>query len=231
MEEEIWKDIEGYEGLYAVSTYGHVKSSTRNVKTWNGYRPIKEHLLKPKMNKLGFLEVKLSKDNKAKGFMVANLVARAFLPTNKKCNKVINIDGDKTNNHYKNLRWVYDTEQKHIMYNRGHRKNKGTGTNISYHGEGYKTYSELAQCYLVNPQNFCARLNQGWTFEEALKIKIDKNNFKKKPKFYKYYDKPMTLKQLAQISNLKINTLKYRLKNKWSVEEAVEIPILKMKGE
>lgn len=30
MKEEIWKDIEGFEGLYQVSSFGRVKSLPRN---------------------------------------------------------------------------------------------------------------------------------------------------------------------------------------------------------
>ena len=34
--EEIWKDIEGYEGIYQVSNKGNVKSLSRNVLRNNG---------------------------------------------------------------------------------------------------------------------------------------------------------------------------------------------------
>ena len=33
---EIWKDIEGYEGLYQVSNYGNIKSLSRVVKNAYG---------------------------------------------------------------------------------------------------------------------------------------------------------------------------------------------------
>jgi hypothetical protein len=47
--EEIWKDIEGYEGLYQVSNKGRVKSLKRTVKTNNKnhpYNTLSERLLK-----------------------------------------------------------------------------------------------------------------------------------------------------------------------------------------
>ena len=39
---EIWKDIEGYEGLYQVSNLGRVKSLKRFVNSKNGERTVNE---------------------------------------------------------------------------------------------------------------------------------------------------------------------------------------------
>lgn len=54
MEEEIWKDIPEYEGLYQVSNYGRVKSLNYN-------RMGEERILKPFKNKFGYLLITLSK--------------------------------------------------------------------------------------------------------------------------------------------------------------------------
>ena len=35
---EIWKDINGYEGYYQVSNYGRIKSLKRHVKDYRGVR-------------------------------------------------------------------------------------------------------------------------------------------------------------------------------------------------
>lgn len=45
-ETEVWKDIEGYEGLYQISNFGRVKSL-------NYKRSGKEEILKPIKNKVG----------------------------------------------------------------------------------------------------------------------------------------------------------------------------------
>lgn len=66
--EEIWKDIEGYEGLYQVSSEGRVLNVKRN-KT-----------LKPMTNKDGYYYVNLSINGKYKSKQVHRLVALAFLP-------------------------------------------------------------------------------------------------------------------------------------------------------
>lgn len=93
---EIWKDIEGYEGLYQVSNMG-------NVKSLNYKRSGKERLLKPRKNKLGYMFVGLYKDNKPKNFRVHRLVAMTFLenPNNLSC--VNHKDENPSNNHVDNL--------------------------------------------------------------------------------------------------------------------------------
>ena len=60
---EIFKDIKGFEGLYAVSNLGNVKRSTGEAKngTANYYR--KEHLLKQRKNNKGYFIVDLFKNS------------------------------------------------------------------------------------------------------------------------------------------------------------------------
>ncbi len=70
---EIWRDIEGYAGLYQVSNLGRVKS-LGNSKTR------KEKILKPQTTRYGYLQVQLWKNGKAKFHTVHRLVALAFIP-------------------------------------------------------------------------------------------------------------------------------------------------------
>ena len=44
--DEIWKDIEGYEGLYQVSNLGRVKSLKRQVVDTVGFRIVPESYLR-----------------------------------------------------------------------------------------------------------------------------------------------------------------------------------------
>jgi predicted XRE-type DNA-binding protein len=77
----IWKDIEGYEGLYEVSNFGEIKSIERKV--WNGkncYRTQKERILKPGLSSCSkYLCVDLSKDGKSKTRNVHDLVLKAHV--------------------------------------------------------------------------------------------------------------------------------------------------------
>lgn len=93
---EIWKDIEGYEGLYQISNLG-------NVKTLNYNHTGKEKILKPKKDKYGYLEVGLYKEGKRKIYKIHRLVAEAFIPNPNKLPEVNHKDENKTNNHITNL--------------------------------------------------------------------------------------------------------------------------------
>lgn len=81
IEGEIWLPIEGYEGLYAVSNMGRVKSLGND-------KLRKDKILRQgKNNKTGYLYVVLSKEGKIKTCSVHRLVGNAFLdnPNNYPC--------------------------------------------------------------------------------------------------------------------------------------------------
>jgi len=107
--EEIWKDIEGYEGRYKVSNLGNVKGMLFHGRSH-------EHSIKPVLHHTGYLIVQLSK-HPSKSFVVHRLVAKAFIPpiAGKPC--VNHIDGNKTNNRVDNLEWVtYAENTKHAIH-------------------------------------------------------------------------------------------------------------------
>lgn len=106
--EEIWKDIKGFEGVYQVSSFGNVKSLSRDVKAHDklgGRRRKKESLLKFDVCKNGYLRVVLTKDCDGKHFLVHRLVAEAFLPNPENLPQVNHKDENKTNNIVNNLEW------------------------------------------------------------------------------------------------------------------------------
>ena len=98
---EEWKPINGFEGLYEISSYGRVKS----FKVYPSGK-----ILKPSPDLNGYLRLSLVKEGKNKYVNVHRLVAEAFLPriSGKTC--VNHIDGNKTNNLVSNLRWVTNKE-------------------------------------------------------------------------------------------------------------------------
>ena len=91
--EEIWKDIEGFEGLYQVSNLGRVKRVTTG------------RILKGYKNTKGYLLVGLYKHNIRCNKLIHRLLAQAFIqnPDNKP--EVNHIDEDKTNNMVSNIEW------------------------------------------------------------------------------------------------------------------------------
>ena len=91
---EIWKDIKGYEGLYQVSNLGRVKSERKN------------RLLKPRLQKNGYLRVNLyDKNSKRSTKSVHRLVAKAFISNPNNLEFVNHKDENKTNNVVSNLEW------------------------------------------------------------------------------------------------------------------------------
>lgn len=110
---EIWKDIQGYEGLYQVSNLGRVKSLGRfviNPLVPKGYSWHPERILKGRNDTKGYLRVVLYKDQMSKGFKVHRLVAVAFIPNSENKPEVDHINRDKIDNSVNNLRWVSHKE-------------------------------------------------------------------------------------------------------------------------
>lgn len=106
MNNEIWKDIKGYEGFYQVSNMGRVRSLdrivvTKNSKTLN----YKSELKKPSKDKDGYLIVVLYKDKERKTCRVHRLVAEHFIPNPNNYPQVNHKDETRDNNNVDNLEW------------------------------------------------------------------------------------------------------------------------------
>ena len=96
--EEIWKDIDGYEGLYQISNLGNVKSlNYRNQGI--------ERILTPKCNNAGRLWVELARNGDRKPMLIHRLVAMAFIPNPNGYPQVNHMDENPKNNHVDNLEW------------------------------------------------------------------------------------------------------------------------------
>jgi hypothetical protein len=96
---EIWKDIEGYEGLYQVSNLGNIKA------LGNGGSNSKERILNPQKNNKCYLQVGLRKQGKRKFYLIHRLVAEAFINNPQNLPQINHKDEDKTNNQVNNLEW------------------------------------------------------------------------------------------------------------------------------
>ena len=107
---ELWKDIQGYEGLYMVSNQGRVKSIRGN------------RVLKKRLTYDGYVKVTLTVDYKAVDKRVHRLVAEAFVPNPNKLETVNHIDGNKENNDARNLEWCDRHEQMQHAYRLGLKK-------------------------------------------------------------------------------------------------------------
>lgn len=101
-EQEIWKDIEGYEGKYQVSNLGRVRSLSRII---NGKR-FKGYILAPVINSYNHLSVRLTVNGKTMVKSVGSLVAHAFIKGYRSGLVVCHKDKNPANNHADNLKWA-----------------------------------------------------------------------------------------------------------------------------
>lgn len=109
---EVWKDIEGYEGLYQVSNEGRIKSLERDNDGKNQFGDcvmrLKEKILKPWENSSNdkHLRVELRKNGRRKTPLIHILVAKAFVPNPGNYDVVHHIDHNPQNNRAENLVWM-----------------------------------------------------------------------------------------------------------------------------
>ena len=94
MKIEEWRDIPGFEGLYAVTSCG---------KVWS-YKS--KQFLKPVDNGHGYLKVCLYKNGKSKQAYLHRLTAEAYIPNPDNLPQVNHKDENKTHNYINNLEWI-----------------------------------------------------------------------------------------------------------------------------
>ena len=108
---ETWRDIKGYEGLYAISSTGRVKRLARNRIIATGVnKPLKEKMIKTFKGKHGYIHVNLWKNGQMKQHRIHRLIMLAHTEKPQNKNVINHIDGDKTNNILENLEWCTSKE-------------------------------------------------------------------------------------------------------------------------
>ena len=103
---EVWKDIQGYEGLYQVSSFGRVRSLDRLIKSrYGNSRRIAGKIIKPNKIWSGYLRISLWREQKTEYKSVHRLVAETFIPNPENFPCVNHKDEVKSNNAVSNLEW------------------------------------------------------------------------------------------------------------------------------
>lgn len=125
LENEIWKDIVGYEGYYQVSNMGRVKRLAGSPKC------VTDRILKPaEQSKGSYLFVQLQKDGAKKQERIHRLVMKTFCPCDDMDNLQVNHkDENPQNNCLDNLEWC--TVKENINYgNRAKKYGESRGKKV-----------------------------------------------------------------------------------------------------
>lgn len=144
---EVWKDVVGYEGSYQISDFGNVRSLDRKIKHLKEEKTksIKGKLLKGILDVNGYVYVFFKK---SKCYKIHRLVAIHFIPNPENKPQVNHINGIHNDNRLENLEWVTNGEnQIHSYRVLGKKSNvlKGSSSNFSKLSEN--NVLEIRQLY------------------------------------------------------------------------------------
>jgi hypothetical protein len=121
---EHWKPVTDFEGLYDVSSWGHVKSLARLDRRGRAWP---ERILKPgKLPKSGHRLVMLCADGVTYPRYVHRLVAREFIGECPEGQETRHKDNDPSNNHDWNLHYGTRSDNVQDMLAAGHHQNQNT---------------------------------------------------------------------------------------------------------
>jgi hypothetical protein len=174
IENEIWKDIVGYEGLYQVSNLGNIKSVNKNK------------ILSPKHNHDGYLRIQLWRKQHVIFVGIHRLVSEAFIenPDNKPF--VNHINGIKNDNRLENLEWCTQRENINHAWKNGLSKSQINGKHskavdqLDLNGNYIKTFASQMEverqlgiphtqvsAVCLNKKNYNTAGGYKWRFSEG----------------------------------------------------------------
>ena len=147
---ELWLPINGYEGLYSISSLGRVKSFDRVLITRGGGTYVKKgRILKGAFTTKGYMFVTLAVNKRNKIHSIHRMVAAAFIENPQKLPQVNHKDGVKTNNKADNLEWCDNNyNQRHAIENGLNNQAKGENCGTSKFTE--KTVLDIRAMYATN---------------------------------------------------------------------------------
>lgn len=178
--EEIWRNIEGYEGLYQISNIGRVKSLKKVIVYSDGRkRNYEEKIIKGIIGDKGYMRVGLFKSGKQKIHFVHRLVAMAFIPNpeNKPC--IDHINTIKTKNEVWNLRWVTPSENNNNELTRKHKSEANKGKHLSEEHKKKISEANKGKTHNEETRKKMSEAKKGRTHSEEHIRKVSEAQWKK----------------------------------------------------
>jgi hypothetical protein len=158
MQQEVWKSIPGYEGLYEVSSYGRVRALDRVQPGPWGVQLYPGQLKKAYRIPAGYMRVRLSRADKAKTLSVHRLVALAFLPNLPGLEQVNHKNGIKADNRVENLEWCTRRENMQHAFTTGLHNNPPRPVRCITTGVVYPSVTFAARQLGLDPSNISSCL-------------------------------------------------------------------------
>jgi hypothetical protein len=172
-DEEMWKDIPGFEGKYQLSSYGRVKRIRCSSIDGEVLKKEKICFYRSKSGR-HYPHTRLGSRSNYISIVIHIEVAKLFVPNPNNYPIVNHIDGDKNNSYYKNLEWATD------LINAQHARSTGLNMSRGERSEVAKLtdeqaififnsklkYRELAKMFNVTGTAICC-LKRGVTWSHV----------------------------------------------------------------
>ena len=161
---EIWKDIEGYEGIYQVSNRGRVKSLSRAIFNKHGkwMRDNPERIKKLTIGSHGYYVCSMHRGGQQTVRTIHTLVAEAFLTNDNSLRVVDHIDGNKLNCNLENLEYVDHKENNRRAYSTGLRR-RNDGRAPWWDRLSVSQVDMIKECWQYNEKCGATKLNRPFT--------------------------------------------------------------------
>lgn len=171
VENEYWKSVKGYEGIYEISSFGRVKRLELRCTDKNGVNYCKkERITLGSKTKEGYIRLGLTKNGKRIKYLIHRLMGEAFLSNPENKEQINHINGVKDCNRVWNLEWVTHSENiKHAYDVLGfdNKSRKLTDEDVTYIRSNYKYGNGGELAIKFNVTNNCILMAaKGKTFKK-----------------------------------------------------------------